>query len=304
MRDRRGRKKYAYRGCGCGPLVLIFILLLVAAGSARKHEAPLVVAHRGGAASAPENTLPAYQKALAMGARGVECDVFLTLDGAVVLSHDSTIDRCSDGTGRIGEMTLAQLREYDYGVWFGAQFAGTRIPTLEEFLDTVQSAELILIEFKTAERDIVPKSVEAVRARGLLERTVFHSFDLDALAAVKEADPNAAAGYLYNPGSTHNRTINKDPAAFCARHNIDALHPQFAAATSGLVRRCARAGIDVRVWTVNNGVFLAGSCAQGVSAVITDVPEKAFKAAKYPAVLRGLCGVVSNAAGLLGLLFA
>lgn len=105
-------------------------------------------AHRGASAHAPENTLPAFELAVEQGADGVELDVHLTADGHLVVTHDETIDRCSDGTGAIASLTLEQLRAFDFSAgWEG--FAGTRIPTLREVYELLHPTDLTInVELK------------------------------------------------------------------------------------------------------------------------------------------------------------
>ena len=281
-------------------LPLLAALLLCLTGAAWPCSPPAqVIAHRGANAYAPENTLPAFEKAIALGAQGVECDILATADGHVVLSHDDTIDRCSDGTGRVDSMTLAQLRQYDFGAWFGEDFAGTPIPTLEEFLDAVKNINLILIELKSNGGDIAAKAVAAVKARGLLGKTIFQSFGMDAIQACKAADENAVIALLYSPSSDYDRAVCKDPAGFCRQYNLDALHPQYAALSSGIVRKCAKIGVEVRTWTTNDWLFLAGGSGQGARGLITDQLELAQKMLRLPGFVRCILGGVCDLAYLI-----
>jgi len=279
--------------------VLFALLLGLTAGALPKQPPAQVIAHRGAPTYAPENTLPAFEKALALGADGVECDIHLTADGVVVLSHDSTIDRCSDGTGRVREMTLAQLREYDYGAWFGEEFAGTQIPTLEEFLDAVREAGLILIELKSNDADIAAQTVGAVKARGLMDRTIFQSFDMNAIQACKAADGDAYIALLYGAGSDYDKAVRKDAAGFCLQYGLDGLHPQYAALSSGIVRKCAKIGVEVRTWTANDILFLAGGSGQGARGIITDNVELAQRMVALPGFVRAFFGLLCDAAFLL-----
>ena len=107
-----------------------------------------VQAHRGASAYAPENTAPAFRLAVSMGADGVENDIRLTKNGVYVLSHDSNINRMSDGKGEVGEMTYEELLQYDFGVRTNAKFKGTKIATLKEFLEIVKDMRVINIELK------------------------------------------------------------------------------------------------------------------------------------------------------------
>ena len=275
-------------------LIAVFAWSLIAGVSLAGQPPAQVIAHRGACRQAPENTLPAYEKALELGADGVECDLLVTADGHVVLSHDETIDRCSSGTGRVDEMTLAQLRALDFGGWFSPEFAGTPIPTLDEFLDAVQEADLILIELKNGEGDIASKTVQAVQARGLMNKTIFQSFDMEAIQACKAIDENAYVAFLYSGNSEYDKIIRKNPAAFCEEYNLGGLHPQYAALSSKLVRECAEIGVEIRAWTPNDTLFLAGSSGQGTRGLITDNIELAQKRLQLPAFARRICGLVCD----------
>ena len=98
----------------------------------------LIIAHRGASGYAPENTMAAFEKALEMGAEGIELDVHLTADGEIVVIHDHTIDRTSDGKGVVGALTLEEIRKYDFGAWFDPKFKGQRIPTLGEVFELLE----------------------------------------------------------------------------------------------------------------------------------------------------------------------
>jgi len=274
-------------------LCLLAAILLCFTGAAWDKTRPLVIAHRGANAHAPENTLPAFQKAVELGAHGAENDILLTQDGIVVLSHDVTIDRCSNGTGRIDEMTLAQLREYDFGSWFSPEFAGTQIPTLEEFLEVVAGMGFILIELKTNDRDIAAQAVAAVKARGLMDKTVFQSFDMAAIQACKAADPAAKIALLYG-GGDYDRQIRTDPAAFIAEHRLDALHPQHTVVTSKLVRACKEAGVPVRTWTVNERNRISAVIGQGVQGIISDEIELCQTVLQLPMITHWLMAVIGD----------
>ena len=111
----------------------------------------LVLAHRGASAYAPENTEPAFRKAIELGADGVELDVHLCKDGHMVVNHNFDVDHNSDGLGLIEEYTLRELKQLDFGLWKGVEFKGTSILTLEEALEIVKNMKLINIEIKSAQ---------------------------------------------------------------------------------------------------------------------------------------------------------
>src|SRR5512136_1224893 len=110
------------------------------------HDRPLNIGHRGASAAAPQNTLAAFRKAMELGADGVELDVQLSADGAVVVIHDFTVDKATDGTGRVAAKTLAELKALDAGSRFSPQFAGERIPTLAEVFEAIDGKLLVNVE--------------------------------------------------------------------------------------------------------------------------------------------------------------
>lgn len=153
-----------------------------------------ICAHRGGAATQPENTLPAYQEAVRLGAHMVELDIAITKDGAIVLMHDATVDRTTDGKGRVIDFTLAELKRLDAGTWKDPRFAGTRVPTLVEALAVLPRNVWINVDFK-ADARFAGKSADAARkVAGILmeEKRVEQSLFAgrgDDVTAVRAAAP-------------------------------------------------------------------------------------------------------------------
>lgn len=256
-------------------LILVLVLGILASAPYLAKERPLVVAHRGASASAPENTIAAYEQAIALGADGVETDIFITADDVIVLSHDESIDRCSDGTGLISTMTYAELLTYDFGSWYSPEFAGTKIPRLDEFLDCVKDVELILLELKTNENDIAAKTVAALQSRGMMAQVIFQSFDMEAIQACKAADPSAAIALLYSKGDAWDKAAKEDPAAFCEAYQLSALHPNRKAITGSFARACDAAGIPLRTWTLNKAGQMRAAARKGVVGIVTDQVELA-----------------------------
>ena len=148
-----------------------------------------IVCHRGANAIAPENTLPALECALAAGFSYIEVDLHVTSDGEIVVIHDNTLDRTTDGTGPVTQHTLAELRELDAGGWFDPFFAGTRLPTLEEVLDLLKKYDgRAYLEFKSSPPEPVLKQVERA---GMLDRVFFWSFNRDFLVELRALSPTA-----------------------------------------------------------------------------------------------------------------
>lgn len=147
----------------------------------------LVIAHRGASGYAPENTIAAFRKAVAMGVTFIETDLHLSRDARFVAIHDGTLDRTTNGKGAVHEFTLADLRKLDAGSWFGSEFAGERIPTLEEILQFAKKHDVVFyLELKPGgswggEHALIG----ALRESGEIARTVVISFDASILAAVR-----------------------------------------------------------------------------------------------------------------------
>ena len=212
----------------------------------------LSVNHRGYSAIAPENTLPAYRLSKEMGFRFVETDVSFTSDGVPVLLHDASIDRTSDGTGKIAEMTFEQVRQYDFGSWKSEEYAGTRIPTLEEFLDLCKSLDLYpYIELKkngSYTREQVESIVDLVDKHGMKEHTSYISFSAKFLKYVRDHDPTARLGYLRSKASLEDLDVC---AGLKTPLNQVFYDVKYATVTHEICHSFRKASIPVEVWTVN-----------------------------------------------------
>ena len=144
-----------------------------------KHASVEIVAHMGIPADYPENTLPSLTAAARLPVYGIEFDVHLTADGELVVTHDDTVERCSDGRGRIRNMTLRELRTLDFGGWKAPEFAGTPIPTLSEAVEAILSAapgRRMLIEVKEDDPECAKAVLEFVTKRGIIDQIMLTSF--------------------------------------------------------------------------------------------------------------------------------
>lgn len=161
----------------------------------------VTIAHRGASKFAPENTIPAFQKAIEMGLDYVEIDVRSTSDGHLVLSHDSSVDRMTDGSGKISDMTFAQIRDLDAGASFDGGFSGVKIPTLAETLEVCRGNIGIYLDLKNAP----PRSVvEELRRYEMIQDTAVYS-DVEVLSELKSLEPElwvmpGPGGWLSVPG--------------------------------------------------------------------------------------------------------
>lgn len=243
-----------------------------------------ILAHRGANHHAPQNTIPAFLKAIELGADGVENDVHLTKDGELVICHNYTIDETSNGTGDITAYTLDELKQFDFGAYFSPAFEGTRIPTLHEFLEIAEPFSVINVEIKSpksGEKDIVRKTIACVKEHHLFDRLIISSFDPRLLVEAKEIDPSTRTGLLYSPDSPVIEQVYDDPIGYAKSIGADALHPLIAYVDEDYFEDCRKAGLLVNPWTVNLEEAMRLCGEWGSDGVITDLPDVAA------AVLRG-----------------
>lgn len=240
---------------------------------------PLVLAHRGANKVAPQNTLLAFQKALDFGADGLETDVHLSKDGHIVICHNYTIDETSNGTGRVDEMTLSQLKGFDFGSYFGDEFKGVSLPTLSELLDLTKSMKLINIEIKPPQKDsdLVKKVVEAIHQYGIVENSIVSCFDPECIRLVKEIDKNIKTGLLYEDDKLGHEIMTFGVAKYCKQLNADAAHPHRKLITRKEVMELHNLGIAVNPWTVNKEEEIIRFTEWGCDALISDVPDYCIK---------------------------
>jgi glycerophosphoryl diester phosphodiesterase len=235
---------------------------------------PIVIAHRGDKANAPENTLAAFKLAADKGADAIEFDVKCTMDGQVIVIHDQTVDRTTNGTGDISKIPFAALRDLDAGAWFSAQFSGERLPTLDEVFETVGKRlhmNVELTNYASPGDDLVPKVVELVKKHAVQEHTIFSSFLARNLKQARLLMPEIPRGLLTLPG-----LLGLWGRTFGWRGDYFALHPYLAEVTPGLVNRVHAAGKWLNVWTVNDGEDLKKMIGLGVDAIFTDEPGLAL----------------------------
>lgn len=238
-----------------------------------------IISHRGANIYAPQNTLPAFRRGLALGADGFETDVHRTVDGKLVLCHNYTIDKTSNGKGLIAQMTLEELRRFDFGRYFSEKFAGTQIPTLDEFLELVAGSTLRMLNIelkspKENETNIVFETINAVKEHGLFDRLLISSFDPALLAEAKRVDPKTKTGFLYSPNSKVTfKIIHRNMLTVAKEIGADALHPFSLYVNKALVDAAHDAGMEINVWTVNSPKSVLRMAALGVEGLITDYPD-------------------------------
>jgi glycerophosphoryl diester phosphodiesterase len=230
----------------------------------------LVIAHRGDSRAAPENTLPAFVSAIKAGADFVELDYYHSADGIPVVFHDADLDRTTNATAlwgglklKLGSKSLAELKQLDAGSWFGREFAGTRIPTLAEALDTIQAGSMTLIERKGGD----PLTcIELLRQKELLNRLVVQSFDWEYLAGCHRLAPDLTLAALGDKGldSARLNEIGKTGASVVAWEDKDTDASTIAAIHAR--------GWKAWVWTVDDPTRIGHLVQAKIDGIITNRP--------------------------------
>lgn len=232
---------------------------------------PLVVAHRGASCRAPENTLAAFRAALECGADAIELDVQRTADGHLIVLHDPTLERTTDGRGPVARHSLGDLKALDAGRWFADAFAGERLPTLEEAVAVIGDRAGLFIEIKQG--PVFDEAIEVavagvIRDAGLAARCEVSSFDHFSVRRMKALAPEVPCGILYDA-----RLI--DPVGAARLAAAEAVHPGWTLIAPDLVEEAHQAGLAVAAWTVDEEGVIAHLAGMGVDAIVTDLPDVA-----------------------------
>ena len=232
----------------------------------------LNIGHRGARAAAPENTLAAFRLAVDMGADGVELDVMLSKDGALVIHHDYKLGRTEDGKGKVRNHTLTQLKRLDAGSWKDAQFAGERIPTLAEVFHVLDRQVVVNVELKTQAwgADGLEEAVVAeIKRSHMVDMVVISSFNPFSLLRIRDLAPTLPIGLLYAPDlPPHLSRAWLRPLV-----RPDALHPRHDMVTPRFVTWAKKRGYRINTWTVNEPDEMRRLVRLGVDAIISDVPD-------------------------------
>lgn len=231
---------------------------------------PVVIAHRGDSAHAPENTLAAFLLAAEKGADAIEFDVKLSADGHVIVIHDQTVDRTTDGCGDVRRLPLAALQDLDAGVRFEGHFPGERIPTLEQVFEAIGTrlhTNIELTNYATPGDDLVAKVVEIVRRHKMQSRVLFSSFFSGNLRKARRLLPEIPRGQLAWRG-----WMGWPARTFGWRGDMYALHPHLSDVAPALVSRLHSARKRLFVWTVNSEADMNHLIRLGVDGIFTDDP--------------------------------
>ncbi|HXG40971.1 MAG TPA: glycerophosphodiester phosphodiesterase family protein [Candidatus Limnocylindrales bacterium] len=242
---------------------------------------PLVIAHRGHAVGCPENTIAAYRRAIELGAEMIEADVRRTADDALVLLHDATLARTTDGRGPVGCSTLAEVRRLDAGSWFGAAFAGETVPTLDELLDLAEAERITLcLEAKgesTGEATAVAVEIaRRVVRRRATDRVVLSSFDHAALASARRLVPELALAPDRLP--ERGPLAAREAVGQASRIGAEVLQVHHAELSDELVAVARAAGIALWAWPTTLPAEIERAQALGVDGLMGDDVEAICRA--------------------------
>ncbi|MGC9261328.1 MAG: glycerophosphodiester phosphodiesterase [Phycisphaerae bacterium] len=226
--------------------------------------AVMAIAHRGASAEAPENTVAAFDEAIRLGARAVEMDVRLCKDGLPVILHDATVDRTTNGTGAVADLTWFDLLRLDAGSWKHPRFAGTRIAMLTEALQAVVDDAIPVLELKTwMDPAMLRRLLEEF---GVCDRAVILSFESDILQAIHRLLPRTAMGLLRDEWTP-------ELPQLCATLGAEILALDTGVLTVETVSAAQKRHLRVWTYAPNDAGTIAACTAIGVEGIITDHPE-------------------------------
>lgn len=228
---------------------------------------PKIIGHRGIPHIAPENTMASFTAAVAAGADGLETDVQMTSDGELVLIHDETLDRTTNGTGLVVQHTLRELKALDAGSRFHETYKNERIPTLREFLEYVSKRELLInIEIKSGVvlyPGIEKKLIDMLHEYNMGQNVILSSFNHYSLLTCKELDPSIKTGILYMCGMVN-------PWVYAKSIGADALHPLFYSVRPETIGGMRDSGLLINPYTVDSPSDMKNMISLGVTGIITN----------------------------------
>ncbi|MBR4953910.1 MAG: glycerophosphodiester phosphodiesterase [Oscillospiraceae bacterium] len=233
----------------------------------------LIYGHRGASGYAPENTLEAFRLSMDMGADGFELDVHMSADGELVVIHDESVDRTTNGTGLVKDLTLAQLKQLDASAGMD-EYKGAKIPTLSEVFDLVRDTHHIVnVEIKTDEcfyPEIEEKCLALAKEKGVEDRIIYSSFNHFTLLRMRELKPDVKLGMLFGD-------ILIKPWEYAKSLTVDYVHPmKMNIYVPDFIEEAADNNLGINMWTINDEETML-RCLNCGAGVITNYPDIAIK---------------------------
>lgn len=240
---------------------------------------PLIIAHRGAAADAPENTDAAFKEAVHQHAHALEIDVRLTADNQLVVIHDSNVKRTTNGSGAVADFTLQELQILDAGSWYSPQFSNERIPTLKEVLSFLDSTTMLVIEIKSESEGIEQRVIDEVETSGRRKQVLLKSFYPDMIRTFERIAPDIPRIYVF---AFHWSLFNFTFGTLPRFENIFDIPAQYLqihhlAITRSLVEQSHHRNYKVIAWSVNTEDDMDEMIALGVDGIETDHPGLLYK---------------------------
>jgi glycerophosphoryl diester phosphodiesterase len=232
---------------------------------------PKIFAHRGFSSTAPENTMIAFELAIQENVDGIELDIQMTSDRKLVIIHDETVNRTTNGSGWVKNFSLKDIKKLDSGTWFSPVFVNQTIPTLSEVLELVKGTDLCInIELKN-NKIMYPKIeelvVKEIEQRRMENRVILSSFNHRSLRHLHLYRPKLALGALYE-------NVLFEPWVYAKHLGVSAIHPFYLWVTDKLVHQCHAYGIQVRPYTVDRQRDMKRLISWGVDGIITNFPNR------------------------------
>ena len=230
---------------------------------------PWVIAHRGASGHAPENTLAAFERAVALGAGFIETDLHLTRDARFVAIHDPTLERTTNGKGNVRDSSLAEIRKLDAGLWFDREFMGQKVPTLEEIVEFAAKHDVIFyLELKyEAAWGMHHSLVGALQKSGGAARSIIISSSEPTLTALRQVDPSAMMGLIFDEA-------NQDHTKAGIELGVRQLCPQYSLVTNEMVEQAHALDLQVATWTVDDAATMRAVIAAKVDGIMTNFPDR------------------------------
>jgi len=247
---------------------------------------PIVVAHRGASGYAPENTMAAIKKAITMGVDMIEIDVQLSKDNEVVLMHDLTVDRTTNGKGKVRDLYLEEIKKLDAGKWFSSEFSGEKVPTLEEVIQAINGQCKLLIEVKhvkSKKQEIENKIVQLINKYNAYNWCIVQSFETQVIKNIQALDKSIECHKLVTMNISvlplHIDSRIKTGTIYKYK-NVQSINPYFKMLNKRKVKKIHSYGQKVITWTVNEPEDMKRMIEMGVDGIITNYPDRLIQLLK------------------------
>lgn len=247
---------------------------------------PIVVAHRGASGYAPENTMAAIKKAITMGVDMIEIDVQLSKDNEVVLMHDLTVDRTTNGKGKVRDLYLEEIKKLDAGKWFSSEFSGEKVPTLEEVIQAINGQCKLLIEVKRVKSkklEIENKIVQLINKYNAYNWCIVQSFETQVIKNIQALDKSIECHKLVTMNISvlplHIDSRIKTGTIYKYK-TVQSINPYFKMLNKRKVNKIHSRGQKIITWTVNEPEDMKRMIEMGVDGIITNYPDRLIQLLK------------------------